>query len=183
MGDFNDLLASQEKQGGLPHPNWLLQGFRQAVEDTGLFNLPMSGYKFTWENGRDSDSCVEEKLDRFLVSSSWHSKFLHSITYSLKVTSSDHLPIYLELKVFAPRRQARLFRYENLWNREPDCRHLVEECWLDNSSWDVLAKLQKCSSMLDSWGQSLHNLFKADIDNCKRDMKLYCGASDLVYKN
>ncbi|KAJ9163053.1 hypothetical protein P3X46_022768 [Hevea brasiliensis] len=117
MGDFNDLLASHEKQGGLPHPNWLLQRFRQAIEDVGLFDLPMSGYKFTWENGRDSDSWVEEKLDWFLVSSSWCSKILHSIAYSLEVTSSDHLPIYLELKVFIPRRQVRLFRYENLWNR------------------------------------------------------------------
>ncbi|KAJ9140804.1 hypothetical protein P3X46_031404 [Hevea brasiliensis] len=143
----------------------------------------MSGYKFTWENGRDLDSWVKEKLDQFLVLSSWRSKFLHFIAYSLEVTSSDHLSIYLELKVFVPRRQACLFRYENLWNREPDCRRLVEECCLDNSSLDVLAKLQKCSSVLDSWGQSLRNLFKADIDNCKRDMKLYHGASDLVYKN
>ncbi|GLT27731.1 hypothetical protein SLA2020_027080 [Shorea laevis] len=38
-GDFNDLLSPEEKMGGAPQPNWMLQGFQEAVEDCGLTEL------------------------------------------------------------------------------------------------------------------------------------------------
>jgi exonuclease III len=31
IGDFNDLLSQEDKQGLHPHPNWLCEGFRNAV--------------------------------------------------------------------------------------------------------------------------------------------------------
>lgn len=44
MGDFNDLLSHGEKLGGAPHPNWLIQGFQETVNFSGLFDLTFKGY-------------------------------------------------------------------------------------------------------------------------------------------
>lgn len=67
IGDFNDLMYGSEKRGFVLHPNWLLEGFRSAVHDSGLTDLGMIGYSFTWERSRGSTSWVEDRLDRALV--------------------------------------------------------------------------------------------------------------------
>ncbi|XP_021603808.1 uncharacterized protein LOC110608826 [Manihot esculenta] len=56
----------------------------------------MGGYPFTWEHGKDSDHWIEEKLDRVLVSNGWRYKFPYAQAYTLDITTSDHLPIFLE---------------------------------------------------------------------------------------
>lgn len=49
MGDFNDVLEEDEKRGGKPQPNWLINGFREAVESSGLKDMGFEGYQYTWE--------------------------------------------------------------------------------------------------------------------------------------
>ena len=41
MGDFNNLLSREEKKGGAEYPDWLLNGFRDAVFDCGIIDLPL----------------------------------------------------------------------------------------------------------------------------------------------
>ncbi|XP_037497467.1 uncharacterized protein LOC119371427 [Jatropha curcas] len=118
LGDFNDILGSSEKRGGRPHPTHLIRGFQAAISDAHLYDFPMSGYAFTWEHGRTSGNLIEEKLDRILTTDSWRRKFSHARAMVLDKSSSDHLPIYLELRHFMPRAQARRFRFENSWRRE-----------------------------------------------------------------
>ncbi|KAK6133887.1 hypothetical protein DH2020_032377 [Rehmannia glutinosa] len=33
IGDFNDIISPNEKRGSVPHPSWLLSGFRTAIDD------------------------------------------------------------------------------------------------------------------------------------------------------
>ena len=49
LGDFNDLLEASEKKGRIDHPNWKLQGFKSAISYSGLIDVGMDGYPFTWE--------------------------------------------------------------------------------------------------------------------------------------
>ena len=44
VGDFNDLLTQSEKHGRVRHPNYLIQGFWDAVHFGGLNDVPMHGY-------------------------------------------------------------------------------------------------------------------------------------------
>ncbi|GLT35041.1 hypothetical protein SLA2020_095260 [Shorea laevis] len=62
-GDFNDILSQEEKLGGCPQPDWMLQGFNEVVADCGLTEVQMAGGTFTWRRGG-----VREKLDRGLAS-------------------------------------------------------------------------------------------------------------------
>ena len=71
MGDFNDMLYSEDKKGRVEHPEWLFRGFQTAVSDCGLQDLPLEGYPFIWERGKGTDHAVKERIDRALVTSSW----------------------------------------------------------------------------------------------------------------
>ncbi|KAI3909555.1 hypothetical protein MKW98_013972, partial [Papaver atlanticum] len=54
---------------------WLLQ--------TDLVDVKFSGYPYTWNNHRQSNHLVEEKLDRALANTKWHDIFQSTTTYSL----------------------------------------------------------------------------------------------------
>ena len=44
-------------------PSSVDSDFRDAIKDSGLVNLGLVGYQFTWERSRGSVNWVEEKLD------------------------------------------------------------------------------------------------------------------------
>lgn len=74
-GDFNDLLYVDDKEGNVPHPLSLLEGFRRVIEDCQLIELKLKGGKLTWEKGRGTNGWVRERLDREFASTQWWSKF------------------------------------------------------------------------------------------------------------
>lgn len=45
--DFNDLIYASDKMGNIPHPQFLLDGFRSAIEDSMLAKIDLSRGKFT----------------------------------------------------------------------------------------------------------------------------------------
>lgn len=49
IGDFNDMMYSDEKRGGREQPCYLLEGFTETVQECGLHDLGFVGKKFTWE--------------------------------------------------------------------------------------------------------------------------------------
>ncbi|RVX07677.1 putative mitochondrial protein [Vitis vinifera] len=109
-GDFNELMHQSEKRGNHPHPGSLIEAFRQAVTDCGLSDLGYVGYVYTWEKGRGTTRWVEERLDRALVSTGWKHLFNQSHLIHLSVSTSDHLPVLLELRKFVPRQSLRRFK-------------------------------------------------------------------------
>nr|GMD10744.1 uncharacterized protein LOC109167502 [Ipomoea batatas] len=97
MGDFNDILHLEEKRGGNPQPLYLIEGFREATEDSGLRGFGFEGYQFTWERSKGKPNWVEAKLDRVLVSGSWSEQFKQAKTSSIAAVMSDHMPIHLQI--------------------------------------------------------------------------------------
>ncbi|XP_021600662.1 uncharacterized protein LOC110606213 [Manihot esculenta] len=126
---IDDDVVFKEMRGARPQPRALIQGFREAVCDAGLTDFPMGGYPFTWEHGKDSDHWIEEKLDRVLVSNGWRYKFSYAQAYTLDITASDHLPIFLEVQSMVTRDHARRFKFENYWLHFPQCKEIVLNNW------------------------------------------------------
>lgn len=60
-GDFNCVLSQSEKRGGPPYPSNLINGFRSVLDDTGLHEITLHGFEFTWNNGRGGGAMVEEQ--------------------------------------------------------------------------------------------------------------------------
>ncbi|RVW51658.1 hypothetical protein CK203_066818 [Vitis vinifera] len=157
-GDFNELMHQSEKCGNHPHPGSLIEVFRQAVTDCGLSDLGYVGYAYTWERGRGTTRWVEERLDRALVSADWKHLFNQSRLIHLSVSTSDHLPVLLELK---------------------ECAEVVRQSWGSNGDSDVMSKLVRCSKDLEYWGKRLRLKWKSKIKELKNQIEVlkWAGAS------
>lgn len=58
LGDFNEILFTEEKQGWLDRLERQMQGFRDALDDCRFKDLGFSGFPFTWCNRRPGDQNV-----------------------------------------------------------------------------------------------------------------------------
>lgn len=50
LGNFNEILSHDEKDGGRPRADSLMEDFRKALQDNNLSNLGWNGLKYTWCN-------------------------------------------------------------------------------------------------------------------------------------
>jgi exonuclease III len=95
LGDFNDILSPSEKKGRTDRAPYLINGFRSAVLDSGLADVHMEGYLYTWFKSLGTVRAVEERLDRALANDAWSQKFPNAILENLPAPASDHYPIML----------------------------------------------------------------------------------------
>ena len=93
MGDFNELLSYEEKQGGPIRSHRQMQDFRDAIDHYGFEDLGFNGPPFTWCNNRLGTHTIWERLHRVLATTSWISLFTLAQVYHLHLVSSDHSPI------------------------------------------------------------------------------------------
>ncbi|KAH9768542.1 reverse transcriptase domain-containing protein [Citrus sinensis] len=170
IGDFNDLIHLREKWGKHVHPNWKLHGFQEAVADSGLFDLGMSGYQFTWERSRGSEDWFEERLDRALASNSWFHLFPKDKVNSFEASCSYHLPIFLDPAPMVSSPRNKKFRFENNWLYESDCIEIVKDSWVSSVGMPLQNKIESCGSAFFRWGNHFSRDFQAHILDCKKKM-------------
>ncbi|KAA3479129.1 reverse transcriptase [Gossypium australe] len=63
-GDFNEILYSFEKKGGLPREEQRMEDFRNVLQDCQLIDVGYTGRWFTWERGNSPETNIKELLDR-----------------------------------------------------------------------------------------------------------------------
>lgn len=142
IGDMNNITRQEEKHGGHPYPNWLIQGFQQCINDCGLIDLGMEGYPYTWERGYGTEKWMEIRLDRALVSANFMNQFTDAKLINLKISTSDHSPILLEPFTRSHAVKVKNFRFENAWLRDPMCGKIVEESWHLNQGKPLVEKIK-----------------------------------------
>lgn len=169
MGNFNDLLHHEEKRGRVNHPQWLLIGSREAVTDRGLIDLPLQGHSFTWWKSLGSNSAIEEKLDRAMVSSAWMDLFPHSTLRNLMAASSDHSPILVATETHSYVFKKRHFRFENSWLIEPELEMVVENGWTKENEEPVLVKLKNCTEELERGERLFADVIRRTLINVRGD--------------
>lgn len=148
VGDFNDMLYVEDKEGVHPHPHALLEGFGRAVNDCELLELDLCGGRFTWEKSRDSDKWVQEKLDRAFATISWWDKFPLCKLNLLVAPVSDHNPIHLVLFDISIPKKIFRFRFENVWLREPSFVKETTEFWKQIPVTHLMLKLKEVSKFM-----------------------------------
>jgi hypothetical protein len=90
FGDFNDIMDASEKRGRTTRSPWLINGFRQAVLDSGLSDIPVTGYPYSWFKFLGTTRAVEERLDRALANNDWFGLFPNAKLENLVAPASDH---------------------------------------------------------------------------------------------
>lgn len=176
IGDLNNTPSHTDKKGGIPYPNWLIQGFQSVVSDCDLLDLPLEGHQYTWEKSRGTPNWVEVRLDRALVYAEWFLLFPNARLCNLGPSSSDHSPLFLDLATQFRFQHKRRFRFENAWGREPFCRQIVSDVWRSSRSASVSQKLQDCNGLLQSWGREITGNFRDRLTHSKAEMRFLRGS-------
>lgn len=171
-----------EKGGGAAKPLGVLDLFWDTCQACDLWDIEFRSNDFTWWNGREGDHSVEERLDRFLASTSWSVCFPWAEVLHLDEVLSDHLPILLKLnlKDISPKKKKeRRFKFENMWALEPSCAEVIGEKW--NESFDpnpirnVQEKAAMCARGLLDWNATRFGNIQAKIREKERQLR---GLSD-----
>lgn len=66
----------------------------------------------------------------------------------LEVSTSDHLPICLQLQKQVYIQKKKRFKFENLWIKEDECRQIVKNGWEDAGDKGILEKIAFCGLKL-----------------------------------
>lgn len=141
IGDFSDIMFIDEKRGGRMHPRSLMEGFVQTVGGCGLVDLGFEGEKFTWESFCGKHNWVQERLDRGLANQAWCELFPSTVVKVLEISTSDHLPLHVQLnrQVFVQR--VSRFRFENVWLKETECVNLLKNSWECTAGQGIIKKI------------------------------------------
>ena len=95
IGDYNEILASREKEGGRPKSLQLMNNFCNTLLHYDLVDLGYSGNIFTWNNSREGDAFVQLRLDRACATMEWKELFRRAWVSHLQASYFDHVPILL----------------------------------------------------------------------------------------
>ncbi|CAN6576692.1 unnamed protein product [Malus baccata var. baccata] len=94
IGDFNDILCNEEKEGGNYRPASNMRDFREFVASNELMDLGYEGYPFTWRNNRESLP-IQQRLDRGLATMGWNNIYPDTTIRHLVLEGSNHAMLVL----------------------------------------------------------------------------------------
>lgn len=178
VGDFNNVKSQLDKKGGSLYPTYLIEGFNNCLQDTGLHDLDIIGHQFTWERGKNTDHHIEIRLDRVLANSLWLDKFQLAKIYNLVGSQSDHSPLLLIPELQTRGDIKRHFRFENAWLTEPMCFQIIKDGWAVENIGDIMQKMKCCAESLEVWGREITGCFSKRIKDCKNILKLLRDKTD-----
>ncbi|XP_028101030.1 uncharacterized protein LOC114300341 [Camellia sinensis] len=75
IGDFNEIRASGEKQGGVECCMSQLQFFVELLSDYALMDLEFNGALYTWSNNQLGEDNIRERLDRAVATVDWRALY------------------------------------------------------------------------------------------------------------
>ncbi len=124
-GDFNEVLSSDDKFGGLPVNLRRSNLFNNCLNACGMIDLGFHGPRFTWSNLREVRYLIQERLDRGFANALWRKAFVEASVHHLTRTQSNHYPMLICLHkppcLFLP----RPFIFQPVWLSHPSFSKVV----------------------------------------------------------
>jgi hypothetical protein len=126
-GDFNIIIRkAAEKNNDRFEGRWHFL-FNVIIDRLDLWEIEMSGWKFTWANALQVPTY--EKLDRVLVSVEWEQKFPLATIDALSREISDHTPLLLDCGQLTNVKNQPQFKFELAWLLRDDFFDIVAKVW------------------------------------------------------
>ncbi|XP_015077714.1 uncharacterized protein LOC107021542 [Solanum pennellii] len=113
-GNFNVILYAEEKLGGLPFTHSEVADFAHCVSNSALVELPTTGSKFTWCNGRIEEEYIFKWLDRVMVNHEFQDILPSSSVQHLIRQGLDHAPLLMANRCDLSKAEAELRKYLNI---------------------------------------------------------------------
>jgi hypothetical protein len=165
--DFNLVLTNEEKMGGNTLEPNITCSFRNTLSHCDLNDLGYTGSIFTWNNKHQGTQLIKSRLDRFLASSNWITKFPNYVNNHLVRYKSDHCPILLDFTNITssraiPTNSNYTKKFEQIWTTDAHHMEVVSKAWhqqqgsLDN-------KLHYTLHALHSWGSKTFGIIPRRI--------------------
>ncbi|XP_059066679.1 uncharacterized protein LOC131857910 [Cryptomeria japonica] len=157
--DFNAILASNEKKGGIQRIDMALKNFQDFVDKNQLMDVSPKNGTFTWKNRHTGFTKIAERLDRFLVAGDWLAQNLILESTIIPLIGSDHFPICLNVSL-GYYEGGHPFRFKSMWLRVPDLHDLIAAWWnelvLKNNSrlFKLNKKLKYINIKIKEWNLS-----------------------------
>ncbi|XP_074315654.1 uncharacterized protein LOC141651861 [Silene latifolia] len=109
-GDFNAIMANNERSGGAPITNSEMRHLLQVTQDCQLTDLCAKGAFYTWNNKHEGGTKVYSRLDRVLINDECLDIFPDSYTHFLPEGMFDHCPDIIKFEMEG-QRQGQPFEY------------------------------------------------------------------------
>ncbi|KAA3467329.1 reverse transcriptase [Gossypium australe] len=149
-GDFNEIMYTFEKVGGIPRDERKMEAFRETLEDCQLEDIGYSEVWFTWERGNFAETNIKERLDRGVANEKWKSLFPTGSIHHLPQSMSNHCSLLLNTKgenIYAGNSQ---FKFEAWWTTEESLKDEIKASW-ELTTGTILEKLDKLQEHLKEW--------------------------------
>ncbi|KAM6547368.1 hypothetical protein CsatB_019044 [Cannabis sativa] len=150
MGDFNDILAKEERIGNRVkyRPS---QDFIDCVSNCLLEDVKSCGNFYTWSNKQQGDDRIFSKIDRAMANQSWMDMFPNADVNFMNEELMDHTPAVMSFYDMAPSGK-KPFRYFKMWNTHPDFNTAVAASWNQQTTghklFQVVSKLKRLKGVL-----------------------------------
>ena len=140
-GDFNAIAHATESSNYVNTQRANIKEFKECLNALGIFDHFFKGPIFTWSNRQD-DTFIAKKLDRVLVSDSWHLHFAHSKVEFLPPEISDHCPMLVQLEKRYDS-SPKPFKFFNYWTKHTSFLAAVKESWMEPMLGSPMEKLHR----------------------------------------
>ncbi|XP_074297256.1 uncharacterized protein LOC141627961 [Silene latifolia] len=127
-GDFNNIVAVDERIGGTEVTWAEMAPMRNMMSDCNLFELKMKGSYYTWNNKHEAATRVYSRLDRVIVNDDWLISFPESVAHFLPEGLFDHCPCIISMADTYVRKKPS-FKYYNMWSLAPNYLIVVQSGW------------------------------------------------------
>ncbi|XP_029150777.1 uncharacterized protein [Arachis hypogaea] len=128
VGDFNEIVAPDESTGAYfsSHRASLLA---TTLDDCELFDLKVTGRRYTWYRAVQAGRDLAKRLDRAIVNEAWMTMFPEGYSEILSRLHSNHCPILVRCHGSPRVKGSRPFRFQAAWATHPSYKHVISKAW------------------------------------------------------
>lgn len=145
-GNFNEIMFSFEKSGGIQKEQGRMEAFRKALEKCQLVDIDYSEVWYTWERGNFSETNIRERLDRGVANKKWINLFPLGSIQHLPNSTLDHCPLLLNTKNGGILTGSLKFKFEAWWTMEESLEREIKGVW-GSYTGTLAEKLERLKSL------------------------------------
>ncbi|XP_074283033.1 uncharacterized protein LOC141607580 [Silene latifolia] len=166
-GDFNPVMAIDERIGGAPVTLADINPLKQLVQGCDLYEFKGCGSFYTWTNKHEAGDKVYSRIDRVFTNEDWLNVFPGSYANFLPEGLFDHCPCLINFEEAIHNRKMP-FKYFNMWASAPNFLETVQNSWgpevRGNAMFTVVTKLKRLKNDF----KALNKEQFSDIENLTR---------------
>lgn len=96
-GEFNEIMYTNEKLGGLPRYERRMKAFREVLGECQLMDVGYSEAWFTCERGNLPETSIRERLNRGVTNASWMNLFLNASIQHMVHSFSNNFSLLIKM--------------------------------------------------------------------------------------